>query len=97
MEDPVQDGRRDDRIAENLVPLAEAAIGGQDQGPFFVSARDELKKQMSAMTIDRDIADLVDNQKLRLAVELQPLLDPILGIGLCQGRDQRHGLVKYVP
>ena len=44
MEDPVQDGRGDDRITEDLVPLTEAAIGGQDQGPLFVAAADELEK-----------------------------------------------------
>ena len=34
---------------------------------------------------------LVDDQKLWLAVELEPLLDPILGIGLCQRCDQGQG------
>jgi len=30
MKDPVEDGRGDDRIAEELVPLAEAEIRSQD-------------------------------------------------------------------
>jgi hypothetical protein len=92
MQDPVQDGRRDHRITEDLVPLREAAVGGQDQGAFFVAAGDELEEQMSAVPVDGDVADLVDDQEFGLAVELQPLLDPVLGVGLRKGRDQRHGL-----
>jgi len=49
------------------------------------------------VAIDRDIADLVDDQELGLAVKLQPLLDPVLGIGFCQGGDERHGLGEVGP
>ena len=97
MEDPVQDGRGDHRVAEDLVPLGEAAVGGQDQGSLLVAAGDELEEQMRAVTVDRDVADLVDDEELGLAVKLQTLLDPVLGIGLGQGRDKRHGLGKVGP
>jgi hypothetical protein len=60
MEDPVKDGRGDDRIAENLVPLAEAAVGGQDERPLFIAPGDELEEKVRPVTVDRDIADLVD-------------------------------------
>ena len=74
MQDPVQDGRGDHGIAEDLVPLREASVRGQGQGPFFVPPRDELEEQMRPMSVDRDIADLVDDQELGLRVELQPLI-----------------------
>jgi len=44
MEDPVQNGRSDDRITEDLVPLAETPVRGQDQGAFLIAPGDELKK-----------------------------------------------------
>ena len=47
---------------------------------------------MRTVPVDRDVADLVDDQELGLAVELQPLLDPVLGVGLGERRDERHGL-----
>lgn len=97
MEYPVQDSRGDHRVSEDLVPLREAAVGGQDQGPLLVAAGDELEEQMRAVTVDRDVADLVDDEELGLAVELQSLLDPVLGIGLGKGGDQRHGLGKVCP
>jgi len=71
MKDPVEDGRGDHRIPEDFVPLREASIRGQDQRPLLISAGDKLKKEMRAMTIDRDVTDLIDDQEPRLAVELQ--------------------------
>jgi hypothetical protein len=97
VQDPVQDGRGDDRVAEDLVPLGEAPVRGQDQRFFFVPPGDELEEQMRAVTVDGDVADLVDNQKLGLAVELQPLLDPVLRVRLGQGGDKRHGLGEVRP
>ena len=97
MEDPVQDGRGDHRIPEDLVPLGEAAVRGQDERPLLVAAGDELEEQVSAVSVNRNVADLIDDEELGLAVELQTLLDPVLGIGLGQGRDQRHGLGEVRP
>lgn len=37
VQDHVQDGRGDHRVAEDLVPLGEAAVRGQDQGTLFVT------------------------------------------------------------
>ena len=45
----------------------------------------------------RDLADLVDDQELGLAVKLQPLLDPVFGIGLGQRGDERQGLSEDGP
>ena len=97
VQDPVQDGRGDHGIAEDLVPLREAPVRGQDQRALFVPPRDELEEQMRAVPVDRDVADLVDDQELGLAVELQPLLDPVLGVGLGQRGDERHGLGEVGP
>jgi hypothetical protein len=46
MQDQVQDGGRDDQIVEDLGPLREAVVGGQDQGAFLVAAGDELEEEM---------------------------------------------------
>jgi len=82
VQDPVQDGRGDHRVPEDLVPLREASVGCQDQCPFFIPPGNKLEEQMRAVAIYRDVTDLVDGEKLGLAVELQPLLDPALGVGL---------------
>ena len=97
VQDPIQDSRGDNGIPEDFVPLREASVGRQDQRPLFVPPRDKLKKQMRAVAIDRDVADLVDNQEFWLAVKLQPLLDPVFGISLGQRSDQGHGLGEVSP
>ena len=97
VQDPVQDGRGDHGIPEDLVPLGKTPVRGQDQCPFFIPPGDELKKKVSSVPVDRDITDLVYYQQLRLAIELQPLLDPVLRVGLGQGSDERHGLGEVGP
>lgn len=52
---------------------------------------------MRAVPVDRDVANLVDDEEFRLAVELQSLLDPVLGVGLGQRGDKRHGLSEVGP
>jgi hypothetical protein len=66
VQDPVQDGRGDDRVAEDLVPLGEAPVRGQDQGSLFVAAGDELEKQVSSVPVYGDVAGLVDDVELGL-------------------------------
>ena len=66
MQDPVQDGRGDHGIAEDLVPLREAPVRGEDQDALFVPPRDELEEQMRAFHalggVPAEI--LYDNMKL---------------------------------
>ena len=78
VQQPIQDRRGDDLVAEDLAPARQALIGGdQDRAPL-VAARDELEEQVRAQTLQRQIADLVDDQKLRLDELLELLLEPVL-------------------
>jgi len=97
VKDPIQDGRCDDPVAKDLVPLAEAYVLGQDQRPLFVAPRDELEEQTGAVAVDGDVSDLVNDQELGLAVKLEPLLDAFFGIGHCQLRDDWHDLCEVGP
>ncbi len=38
----------DDGVAEHLAPFGEAAVGGEDHGPLFVSGVDQLEEQIAA-------------------------------------------------
>src|SRR5215207_9776232 len=61
---PVQDGRGDDLVTEDLAPAGQALVGGnQDRAPL-VAARDELEEQVRPQPLQRQIADLVDDQQL---------------------------------
>ena len=48
MQQPVQDGRGDDGVAEKLTPLAEALVGGQDDAAPLIPADTRVKKAVAA-------------------------------------------------
>src|SRR4051794_8631153 len=41
VEQPIQQGRGDHRIAEDVAPLGKAAVGGEDHGTALVAGVDE--------------------------------------------------------
>jgi len=49
---------------------------------------------MGSVAIDRNVADLIDDQEFGLTVEFQPLFNAVFRIGLGQGGNQGHGLGK---
>ena len=55
----VQDSGGDHRIAEQLLPVAEAFVGGDDVGVFLVAVRDELEKQISLLAVHRQVPGVV--------------------------------------
>jgi len=50
VEQPAQQSRGNDEIAEHLAPLAKAVVGGQDHGAVFVAGVDRLKEQVLSCT-----------------------------------------------
>jgi hypothetical protein len=68
------EGRAGDHgIAEDLAPGTETLIAGDDDRTAFVTARDQLEEQVGALAVDRQIANLVADQELRLGQQLEPL------------------------
>src|SRR5213592_4012172 len=80
MEHAVEDRRGDHAVAEDVAPTAEALVAGQDHRPALVAAADELEEEIGAGAVDREIADLVDDEQARDGVDLEPLLQaPLRG------------------
>jgi hypothetical protein len=63
VEQPVEQGGGDNRIAEDVAPFGKAAVGGEDHRAFFVARVDELEEQIAAAGRDRQVADLVDDEQ----------------------------------
>jgi hypothetical protein len=49
----VQEGCRDDGIAEDLAPFGKAAVGGEDHGAALVAGVDELEEEVAAANLTR--------------------------------------------
>ena len=79
VEQAIQNGRRDDRIAKDLAPGAQALIARQDDGTPFIATGDELEEQVRPLPINRDIADLINDEEVGLGEEPELVLQPILG------------------
>src|SRR5579863_9786814 len=65
MQQAVQYGRRDDRVAENRPPFAVALVGSENDAASFVAGTDELKEDRCAQIVQRQISHFVDDQDLR--------------------------------
>ena len=59
MDEPDQ-GRSHHRVAEDLAPLLERAVRGDDDRAALVAARDEREQQVRGLALERQVADLVD-------------------------------------
>ena len=48
-------------VAEDLYPLAEAEVGGEDQRGLFVQMADQMEQQRPAGLGEREVAQFVDD------------------------------------
>src|SRR5438034_11679841 len=62
VDEPVDQRGGDHRVAEDLAPLFEAAVGGDDDRAAFVAAGDEREEQVGCLPFEWQVADLVDDQ-----------------------------------
>ena len=90
VEQSIEDGGRDDGIAKDRAPFSHGPVGGHEHGAALIAAADELEEQMRGVGLERQIAELVDNQQFRLGVVGQLFLEPPFAMGLGQLRDQRR-------
>jgi hypothetical protein len=70
VDEPIDQGGRDHRVAEDLAPLLEAAVAGDDDRAALVAAGNEREEQVGGLALQGQVADLVDDQEE--VVALQP-------------------------
>lgn len=66
MEQPVEKGRGHDTVPHHLGPGLEALVRGHDDGDLFVQLVDQVEEQVRLPLLDRRVADLVDDNQVRL-------------------------------
>jgi len=74
MKQPVQDGRGDHGVAEQLLPVPEALIRGQDRRALLIPVGNELEEQMRLPAVDRQISDFVNDDQAGSEEGLAPAL-----------------------
>ena len=88
VEQAIEDRGRHDRVAEYRSPFADRPVGGHKHGAALVASADQLEEQMRGIGLERQVAQLVDDQQFRLAVVRQAFLQPAVGVRLGELRHQ---------
>ena len=91
MEQAVEDRGGEDVVTEDRAPLRDDLVGGDQQTAAFVPAGDELEKEMGAASFKRQIAELVDDQQLRLRIKHQAVAQLSVGFGFGQRHEEGRG------
>src|SRR5271166_2849240 len=91
MQQAIQYGRRDDRIAEDRTPFAVALIGSENDAAPFIAGADELKENRRAQIVQRQISHLVDDQDLRRKIDAQAPVEPTFPVSPAEIGDQIVG------
>ena len=62
MQEAVEDGDGDGRVVEDLAPVSDPPVGGEDDGAVFVAAADDLEEVRRGFAGHRQIAELVNDE-----------------------------------
>src|SRR2546428_670818 len=90
MQESIEDGGGDDVVAEDLTPLRHALIRRDQHRRFLVAMAHELKEEMGALAFERHVAELVDDEQLRFAVEEHPTREDALALAVDEVGEERR-------
>lgn len=81
MKQAVEDGGGHHRVSKDLAPFADGAVAGDEHAAALVAARHKLEEEVRGVWLERQVAEFVDDQELRLGTEAEPVLEAALGMG----------------
>lgn len=91
MDEPIEDGRSDRIIIEDLAPILERAVGGEDHGALFVTVGHDLEEKVGAILVERQEAQLIDDEEFRRAETVDGARKGVIGLGGGEGVDEIGG------
>jgi len=92
VEQAVEHGGGQNAIAgEGLVPRPEAEVGGHDGRGLFIAGGDDLEEQMGLLALQREVADLGDDQQAVAAQGSEGVGQPPVSLRLLDFQDQIGG------
>jgi len=85
--EPVDERGGDHSVAEDLAPLLEAAVGGDDDRAALVTTGDERKEEIGRLPLEGQVADLVDDEQVVALESAQLGLELVAVLGRLEARD----------
>lgn len=76
----VDDCCRDRGVVENGRPIFEGTVARQDHGSAFIAAGNDLEEHVRTKTVDREVAELVNDEAIRSGVGAQPFHERAVGL-----------------
>lgn len=73
----VDEGGGDHGVAADLAPGLEPAIARNDDGAALVAARDQGEHEVGGSPLERDVADLADDEQLAALKPLELLVEDV--------------------
>lgn len=65
-------------VSEHLAPPSELQVRGEHHAPLLVGIRDDLEQEPGPVDVDRQVAQLVDDQQPGAAYRAQFRVEPVL-------------------
>ncbi len=63
VQQPIKDRGRHHLIAKDLIPFFDGAIGADQHAALLVAAGDQLEKQVPSFRLQRQVAQLINDQQ----------------------------------
>jgi len=97
VQQPVEDGGGDDRVAQDIAPVAEALVGGQDDAAALVAGRDEGEERGGGEAVVGPDAELVDDQHPGREVDAQAAAELVVGLRPAEVRTYLRTVLRATP
>ena len=81
VEEPVEEGRRDDGVSEDVAPLCEASVRGGDHRAFFATRICDLEEQARAALRDGQATGFIDDEDRGPREEADFFGEPTFSLG----------------
>jgi len=89
MQQSVEDGGREDLVVEDLAPVGKPLVAGHHQTAALVAADEQAEEETGFLPRQRQAAQFVQHDELRIGRLLERPLEPILVAGPDQAGHQR--------
>ena len=94
VQESVENGGGEDIVAEDLAPLGDELIGGDEHAALLVTPSDELEEEVGAALLEGQISELVEDEQLGLRVEVELVLEVSLDSALESAESSVVALTK---